>query len=118
MAVNDHRWAGPFRETILSDRVTAATDLPMPLSFEGDTDTGLMRPAANTMAVITGGVEAVRFTSGALVQFAAASNTANGTGVFTITTVAPASAGTTIAGWIRAQASDGSVIFIPYAAHD
>lgn len=114
MAVNTYRWAGPYRETILTDTVTGATDLPMPLSFEGDSDTGLMRPAANTMAVVCGGVEAVRFTDGALVQFAAAGTQANGTKSITMTTVAPASAGATIQGWIRAQKSDGTAIFIPH----
>ena len=112
------RWVTSWGEIGLATAISAATDTPMPLHFQGDTDTGIFRPAANTIGIATGGVEAVRFTSGALVQFAAASNTANGTGLFTITTVAPASAGTTIAGWLRCQDKDGAVIFIPYAAHD
>ena len=114
MATNSYRWASPYREMILTDTVTAATDTPMPLSFEGDTDTGLMRPAADTIAVVCGGAESVRFTSGALVQFAAAGTQANGTKSITMTSVAPASAGATIQGWIRAQKSDGTTIFIPH----
>ena len=114
MAANANRFASPYSEVVLDTEVTAATDTPMPLSFAGDSNTGLMRPAADTIAVVCGGAESVRFTSGALVQFAAAGTQANGTKSITMTSVAPASAGATIQGWIRAQKSDGTTIFIPH----
>jgi len=36
------------------------------IAFEADTDTGLYRPAANTLAITAGGVEAARFSSAGL----------------------------------------------------
>ena len=44
-------------------RATAASDTPLPFSFENDEDTGIFRPAANTVGFAAGGTEAFRFTS-------------------------------------------------------
>lgn len=109
------RHTSPWTQLAADDSVTSASTTPLPISFRGDSDTGLFRPAANTLAVVCGGTEAVRFTSGALVQFAAASNQANGSsGTTWSTSVRPASAGETVAGWIRIQDKDGAARFIPY----
>lgn len=44
-------------------RPTAAGDTPLPFSFEGDEDTGLFRPAADTVGFTAGGTEAFRYTA-------------------------------------------------------
>jgi hypothetical protein len=50
----------------LDDSVT--TSAAPPLSWDGDTDTGVYRPAANTMALVTAGVDRLRVnSSGALI---------------------------------------------------
>jgi hypothetical protein len=46
---------------LLDDSVTTAS-LP-PLAFDGDTNTGIYRPAADNISIATGGVEAVRVNS-------------------------------------------------------
>ena len=106
---------GPYTQAVLSDRITSASDTPLPLSFAADSDTGIYRPAANTIGIVTGGTEAVRFTSGGLFQIGANGNQANGTaGTVFSTSVAPASAQQTIQGWFRVNGSDGTARFIPY----
>ena len=109
-------YTSPFPQVQLDQRVITAGTTPLPLSFATDTDTGLFRPAANTVAIVTGGTEAVRLTSGQLLQFTStASNEANGTGLNAFTTsVGPASASTSIVGWIRFLDKDGAARFLPY----
>lgn len=54
--------AATSAEILLDDSVTFATSV-LPLAFDGDADTGLFRPAANTIAVATGGSERMRIDS-------------------------------------------------------
>jgi hypothetical protein len=49
----------------LDDSVT--TSAAPPLSWDGDTDTGVYRPAANTMALVTAGVDRIRVNSSGVV---------------------------------------------------
>jgi hypothetical protein len=49
----------------LDDSVT--TSAAPPLSWDGDTDTGVYRPAANTMALVTAGVDRLRVNSSGVV---------------------------------------------------
>jgi hypothetical protein len=77
----------------LDDSITTAS--APPLSWDGDTDTGIYRPAANTMAIVTAGVDRLRVNSSGVVII--------GTGEATTTVTgnilrAPSSAGTNIAG--------------------
>lgn len=106
----------PWTQIQLDESVTSAGTTPLPLSFRGDTDTGVFRPAANTLAVVTNATEVVRFTSGGLVQFTStASNEANGTsGTVWGNSLRPASASATIVGWIRFQDKDGTSRWIAY----
>lgn len=65
--------------TILSGSVTQTTSSKLyfddsvttasapPLSWDGDTDTGIYRPASNTMAIVTGGVDRLRVNSSGVV---------------------------------------------------
>jgi hypothetical protein len=77
----------------LDNSITTAS--APPLSWDGDTDTGIYRPAANTMAIVTAGVDRLRVNSSGVVII--------GTGEATTTVTgnilrAPSSAGTNIAG--------------------
>jgi hypothetical protein len=77
----------------LDNSITTAT--APPLSWDGDTDTGIYRPSANTMAIVTAGVDRLRVNSSGVVII--------GTGEATTTVTgnilrAPSSSGTNIAG--------------------
>jgi len=93
--------------TILSGSVTQTTSSKLyldesittasapPLSWNGDTDTGIYRPSDNTMAIVTAGVDRLRVNSSGVVII--------GTGEATTTVTgnilrAPSSSGTNIAG--------------------
>jgi hypothetical protein len=104
--------------TILSGSVTqtsgsvlyldaaATTSAAPPLSWSGDTNTGIYRPAADTLALVTGGTERVRVSStGALII---GSGDATGT-VSGNVLRAPSASGTNIAGGdIEIQAGNGT----------
>ena len=110
--------------TILSGSVTqtsgsvlyldaaATTSAAPPLSWSGDTNTGIYRPAADTLALVTGGSDRLRIGSTGIVNIGAA--VVIGTGDAT-TSVAgsilrgPSSAGTNIAGAnLEIQAGNGT----------
>ena len=110
--------------TILSGSVTqtsgsvlyldaaATTSAAPPLSWSGDTNTGIYRPAADTLALVTGGTDRLRIGSTGIVNVGGA--VVIGTGDAT-TSVAgsilrgPSSAGTNIAGGdIEIQAGNGT----------
>jgi len=104
--------------TILSGSVTQTTSSKLyfdnsvttssapPLSWDGDTDTGIYRPAANTMAIVTAGVDRLRVNSSGVVII--------GTGEATTTVTgnilrSPSSSGTNIAGSdFEIQAGNGT----------
>jgi hypothetical protein len=110
--------------TILSGSVTqtsgsvlyldaaATTSAAPPLSWSGDTNTGIYRPAADTLALVTGGSDRLRIGSTGIVNIGSA--VVIGTGDAT-TSVAgsilrgPSSAGTNIAGAnLEIQAGNGT----------
>lgn len=71
--LNGTMTAATAAEILLDDSVTSATSV-LPLAFDGDADTGLFRPAANTIAVATGGTERVRVDSSGNVGIGAAAS--------------------------------------------
>ena len=93
--------------TILSGSVTqtsssklylddaATTSSAPPLSWDGDTDTGIYRPAANTMAIVTGGVDRIRVNSSGVVIIGSGEATTSATGNILR---APSGSGTNITG--------------------
>ncbi|HZW07963.1 MAG TPA: hypothetical protein VFF65_12645, partial [Phycisphaerales bacterium] len=73
--INDVSAVGfPFAGGVFADGVAAT-----PVAFEADANTGIFRPAADTFAISTGGVEAIRWTSAQITQLAAALQVAAGT---------------------------------------
>lgn len=105
----------PYSQQQLDDRVTSAGTTPLPLCFQGDTDTGLYRPAANTLEIVAGGAAAIRLVAGGLIQFPTTGLQANGTsGTTWSTSVRPSSAQETVKGWIRFNDASGNAGFIPY----
>ena len=90
----------------------ATTSAAPPLSWSGDTNTGIYRPAADTLALVTGGSDRLRIGSTGIVNIGSA--VVIGTGDAT-TSVAgsilrgPSSAGTNIAGAnLEIQAGNGT----------
>ena len=90
----------------------ATTSAAPPLSWSGDTNTGIYRPAADTLALVTGGSDRLRIGSTGIVNIGAA--VVIGTGDAT-TSVAgsilrgPSSSGTNIAGAnLEIQAGNGT----------
>jgi hypothetical protein len=104
--------------TILSGSVTqtsgsvlyldaaATTSAAPPLSWSGDTNTGIYRPAADTLALVTGGTERVRVSStGALIIGSGEATTSVAGSILR----SPSSAGTNIAGSnLEIQAGNGT----------
>jgi hypothetical protein len=104
--------------TILSGSVTqtsgsvlyldaaATTSAAPPLSWSGDTNTGIYRPAADTLALVTGGTERVRVSSTGALIIGSGEATTSVTGSILR---GPSSAGTNIAGGdIEIQAGNGT----------
>jgi hypothetical protein len=110
--------------TILSGSVTqtsgsvlyldaaATTSAAPPLSWSGDTNTGIYRPAADTLALVTGGTDRLRIGSTGIVNVGGAVVIGSGdatTSVAGSILRGPSSAGTNIAGGdIEIQAGNGT----------
>jgi hypothetical protein len=110
--------------TILSGSVTqtsgsvlyldaaATTSAAPPLSWSGDTNTGIYRPAADTLALVTGGSDRLRIGSTGIVNVGGAVVIGSGdatTSVAGSILRGPSSAGTNIAGGdIEIQAGNGT----------
>lgn len=88
----------------LDDSITTAS--APPLSWDGDTDTGIYRPAANTMALVTGGSERLRVNSSGEVIIGLGESTTTVTGNILR---APSASGTNITGSnFEIQAGNGT----------
>jgi hypothetical protein len=93
--------------TILSGSVTqtsasvlylddaATTSSAPPLSWDGDADTGIYRPASNTLAIVTGGIDRLRVNSSGVVIIGSGEATTSVTGNILR---APNASGTNITG--------------------
>jgi hypothetical protein len=88
----------------LDDSITTAS--APPLSWDGDTDTGIYRPAANTMALATSGSERLRVNSSGVVIIGLGEATTSVTGNILR---APSASGTNITGSnFEIQAGNGT----------
>jgi hypothetical protein len=110
--------------TILSGSVTqtsgsvlfldaaATTSAAPPLSWSGDTNTGIYRPAADTLALVTGGSDRLRITSAGVVNIGGAVVLGTGDATTSVSGSilrAPSGAGTNIAGSnFEIQAGNGT----------
>jgi hypothetical protein len=110
--------------TILSGSVTqtsgsvlyldaaATTSAAPPLSWSGDTNTGIYRPAADTLALVTGGSDRLRVTSTGIVNIGGAVVLGTGDATTSVSGSilrAPSGAGTNIAGSnFEIQAGNGT----------
>ena len=88
----------------LDDSITTAT--APPLSWESDTNTGFYRPAADTVALVTGGSDRLRINSSGIVIIGTGEATTSVTGNILRS---PSGAGTNIAGSnLEIQAGNGT----------
>jgi hypothetical protein len=55
-------------QILLDDSITSA-GASLPLAFDGDGNTGIFRPAADTFAIATGGAEAMRINASQVISF-------------------------------------------------